>query len=241
MEKSPLNTEIFLENNHVITKLHEFISNEAKESTHSPQTRTQEFLFYLVTLKKELEQLYKIKGAEDRKALCHFYLGELYAKCPQTYYSSKQRLLKISTISEQTRVKCALIHYINAMLETNRLSFQPNSYSIWQKAWWRQRSRIKTLESNKKNLFLQTILTLTELLNTEPTTSIALDSLYPKARLVLGRYIQHAQKIFIHPRHLSQTVRAMLNQYQETIFEKMGINIDKARLKVNNYTEREIN
>lgn len=214
------NLEIFLENNAIISKLHKFIF---EESTSNPTTqRIQAFFYYLTALKKELDNLYKVKDVEDRKALCHFYLGELYAKCSKTYHANDKVSASKTAALELTRLKCALIHYINAMLEANR-PLRKIPFKIGIRTWRQQKRYIKKLEQNKQKIFLQIILTLTELLQSDPNINIAIDDLYPKARIVMKHYLMRAQKKIYKPFFKNTDIKNILSCHKETIFDKMGI------------------
>jgi len=213
----------------------DFISQEALFLTVSiveASSRVDQFSAYVTLFKEHLKQLGRLSAAEDRKALCYFYLGELFAKCGKTYNLWRQRdaRFKDVVISAEVRMKYALIYYINAMIETDKESQCLERYSRLQTTkWWHQRQDLKRVNNNKERILLRIILHLTDFLQRDPIMSSALDTLFPKAQTILCSHINRAYKLFLSFWREDPYVLRMLCKYPETIFDKVGINVAKKR------------
>lgn len=231
--------KLFLRNKDNLTQINHFIEEEEKNNFDVSilAVRSEIFIGFITTLKKDLEFLAKKTGVEYLTALYHFYLGELYAKCQQTYSVSGKFLASHNLDNAEMRLKCAIIHYLNAMLDTQRdsLSRVKGSFlNYFQRSWWLKRSRGKVLRANKQKIFFRIVLTLTELLNAEPAIAAAIDGLYPQAHAVLRKYIQYGSEVmrarFLRPAYYKE-IKRMLGKYNYTIFEKMGVDVSRVRVQ----------
>jgi len=221
-----------LNNQENLAKLKKFILDEIFTKINQNSQRVLEYANYVTNLKKDLLNLPLQSRTTIDAALCQFYLARLYGECKKTYYAwKKPAATKNFDLDDTTRIKCALIFYINVLIEVVYINeLRPK---FWKRLFsFKYKHEHNLLVKQKRQFYLQTLVEITKLLNNEPLTAAAIDSLYAKARQVLYDSVKKMHSKDFKKLWHDRAMINMLLRYNYTLFDKMGIDITKQRLKI---------